>query len=521
MLIAAIKPGHDGSVALVEDNRLVYSLEAEKDSVPRYSELGSIRLLELMEVIDLVPDVLAVGGWLKGTGRKETAAGYRGVDAVASGEVKLYGQKMRYFSSSHERSHIMLAMGMAPREPAELTAVLVWEGDLGAFYLLDSSWRVVEKIDVLEQPGDRYAFLFDLADAAFAEPRYPRLSSSGKLMALSAYARASEATPAVVECVDRIMTPTTRRISTRTKYEFAGTPLFNAGVEAEVTKVAAALLSERIFQAFATAALERIPPGLPLRISGGCGLNCEWNRRWRDLGHFSSVFVPPCTNDSGSAIGTAADAALALTGDGTIDWDVYAGLDFEVDVAPPPDSWRKEPLDHDRTARRILAGDITAWVQGRWEIGPRALGNRSLLAAPFDPAIRDRLNRIKEREAYRPIAPCCRVEDMPELFDETFEDPHMLYFRNVTRPVIPAVTHVDGTARVQTVSRGDNAPLHRLLCSVADRTGFGILCNTSLNWPGLGFINRMSDLVKYCERRGVTQIVVGTDCYLWQGGGER
>jgi hydroxymethyl cephem carbamoyltransferase len=518
MLIAAIKPGHDGSVALVEDHRLIYSLEAEKDSLPRYSELGATRLLELMEIIDRPPDVLAVGGWLKGTGRAEIGAGYRGTDAVSTRDIELYGHKMQYFSSSHERSHIMMAMGMAPpEEVAPLTAVLVWEGDLGAFYLLDSSWQVVQKINVMDQPGDRYAFLFDLADPTFVEPRYPRLGSSGKLMALSAYADAADAGPEVIASVDRILTPRSRRISTATKYDFADSPLFNAGVEDELTKTAAALLGDRIFEIFAAAARESIPPGLPLRISGGCGLNCEWNRRWRDLGHFSSVFVPPCTNDSGSAIGTAIDAAMFFTGKGSIDWSVYAGFDFSADNVPDAESWIRMPLDYPQVAQRILAGQVTAWVQGPWEIGPRALGNRSLLASPFNAASRDRLNEIKEREGYRPIAPCCRVEDLHKLFDQTFADPYMLYFRTVVSPTIPAVTHVDGTARVQTVSHDDNVRLHRLLSSVADISGAGILCNTSLNWPGLGFINRLSDLVRYCERRGVTQIVVGDDCYLWNG----
>jgi len=517
VLIAAVKPGHDGSIALLDDHRLIHAVEQEKDSLPRYSELTGLRLLELMEIADRPPDVLAVGGWLKGAGRKEIGAGYLGVDAVTSGVTKLFGHEMRYFSSSHERSHIMMAMGMAPDPTPRQTAVLVWEGHLGAFCLVDDGWRVTEKIDVLAQPGDRYAFLFDLADPTFAEPRYPRLGSSGKLMALAAYGNAADATPEIVECVDRIMTPATRRISTATKWDFTDSPLFNAGVEAEITKTAAALLSDRLFAVFADAARRHLPEGVPLRISGGCGLNCEWNRRWRDLGQFSSVFVPPCTNDSGSAVGTAIDAARFFTGSGTIDWNVYAGLEFDSDVVPPAETWRKVPFDLAETARTILAGQVTAWVQGAWEMGPRALGNRSLLASPFDAGSHDLLNRIKEREGYRPIAPSCRIEDLHKVFDATFDDPYMLYFRRVISPSIPAVTHVDQTARVQTVRRAENPRYHELLSCVAELRGVGILCNTSLNWKGQGFLNRMSDLLKYCERRGVDQIVVGTERYLRQG----
>ncbi|HEY3611841.1 MAG TPA: carbamoyltransferase C-terminal domain-containing protein [Pseudonocardiaceae bacterium] len=513
MLIAAVKPGHDGSIALLADHRLVHNIEQEKDSLPRYGELTGLRLLELMAIADRPPDVLAVGGWLKGAGRAEIGAGYLGVDAVTSGVTKLFGHEMRYFSSSHERSHIMMAMGMAPGPTPPRTAVLVWEGHLGAFYVVDADWRVVEKINVMEQPGDRYALLFDIADPSFAEPRYPRLGSSGKLMALAAYGDAGDASAAVVQSVARILTPSGRRISTATKWEFVDSPLFNAGVEAQVTKDAAALLSRRLFDAFADAARRSLPPGLPLRVSGGCGLNCEWNRRWRDLGHFCSVFVPPCTNDSGSAIGTAVDAAHFFTGNGTIDWNVYTGLDFDLDVVPAG-AWRKAPYDLTEIAGAILAGRVTAWVQGAWELGPRALGNRSLLATPFDRSSHDVLNRIKQREGYRPIAPSCRSEDLHLVFDETFDDPYMLYFRRVTSPLIPAVTHVDGTARVQTVRQAENPRFHELLTRVAAVRGVGILCNTSLNWPGHGFINRMSDLLKYCEKRGVDQIVVGTERYV-------
>jgi hydroxymethyl cephem carbamoyltransferase len=148
-------------------------------------------------------------------------------------------------------------------------------------------------------------------------------------------------------------------------------------------------------------------------------------------------------------------------------------------------------------------------VQGRWEIGPRALGNRSILAEPFHARTRDRLNEIKQRESYRPIAPCCRVEDLGKVFCEDFEDPYMLYFRRVRGSHFAAITHVDGTARAQTVSEQSNLRLYQLLCAFAARTGYGVLCNTSLNFKGFGFINRMSDLVKYCDARGIDDMVVG------------
>jgi hydroxymethyl cephem carbamoyltransferase len=289
--------------------------------------------------------------------------------------------------------------------------------------------------------------------------------------------------------------------------------VYNAGVEAQVTKDAAALLTDRMFETFANAAHEHIPEGLPLYIAGGCGLNCDWNARWRDLGHFSSVFVPPCPNDSGSAIGTAIDAVATLTGEAHIEWSVYSGLEFEHDATPDAARWERVPLDERGVAEALDAGRVFAWVQGRWEIGPRALGNRSLLADAADARMKDRLNEIKQRESYRPIAPCCRLEDVPKAFADDFEDPYMLYFNRVRGSDLGAITHVDGTARVQTVSPATNEPLHRLLTAFAERRGLGVLCNTSLNFKGFGFINRMSDLIRYCEDHGVDDIVVGDAWY--------
>ncbi|MGH3713989.1 MAG: carbamoyltransferase C-terminal domain-containing protein [Micromonosporaceae bacterium] len=510
MLVVAFKPGHDGGMAAIRDGHLVWSLESEKDSFARHSFLTPNTVLELAERLDEIPDVVAVGGWQeKGISiRGSVGAGYRGVDNVVSRDSKFFGKSVRYFSSSHERSHILGAIGMAPPGNHELQVVLVWEGISGTFFVVDQRYRVVRTIDVMDQPGAKYAALFAICDPSFPDVGgMPRLSDAGKLMALSAYGDHRDADPATVAAVDRVL-----RIENAypvPKADFRDTPLFNCGVDSGIGVTAAALVTERIFRAFADVAIRELPAGLPLRISGGCGLNCDWNAQWASLGHFAEVFVPPCPNDSGSAIGTAIDALASLTGRPHIDWDVYSGLEFVRDATPDPTRWLERPLEYGAVAKGLASGRVVAWVQGRWEIGPRALGNRSLLAEPFSPASKDRLNAIKQREDYRPIAPCARVEDLGHVFDQVFEDPYMLYFRRVRDTRLKAVTHVDGTARAQTVSARTNLALHQLLGEVARETGVGVLCNTSLNFNGHGFINRTSDLTAYCESRGVNDMVIG------------
>ncbi|WP_406451591.1 3-hydroxymethylcephem carbamoyltransferase [Streptomyces sp. NBC_00876] len=511
MLVFALKPGHDGTVAVIRDRRLLYSLESEKDSFGRYAAVNVNTILDIAEHVDQLPDVVALGGWREqGAMRhRSIGAGYDGLDALTQRQMRFFGKEVRLFSSSHERSHLMMAVGMAPRGEHPLQTVLVWEGDTGAFYLVDQHFKVVKHIPVLTEPGGRFSFLFALADPSFPdEGALPRLNDAGKLMALAAYANPEDADADISAAVDRLLK--TDSVYPAPKRDFRDCALYNAGVESQVTKTAAALLTQRIFTLFADAALEHLPAGTPLRISGGCGLNCDWNAEWANLGHFSSVFVPPCTNDSGSAIGTAIDALTTMTGDPYIDWNVYSGLDFVHDTRPDPALWQRTSLDHRALAQALGQGRVVAWVQGRWEIGPRALGNRSLLAEPFRQDTKDLLNTIKQRETYRPIAPCCRIEDIDTVFDGAFEDPYMLYFRKVRRSsTVQAVTHVDGSARVQTVSRDSNQELHVLLSAFAAEHGVGVLCNTSLNFNGHGFINRMSDLVRYCEARGIHDMVVG------------
>jgi hydroxymethyl cephem carbamoyltransferase len=229
--------------------------------------------------------------------------------------------------------------------------------------------------------------------------------------------------------------------------------------------------------------------------------------------YISREVVPPCTNDSGSAIGTAIDALFHHGEVRPLRWSVYSGLEFVKDLEPDPRRWRRRLWDDGAMATALASGRVFAFVQGRWELGPRALGNRSLLAEPYSAVTRDRLNHIKQREHYRPIAPVCREDDLAEAFVEDFPDPYMLYFRRVRSARLEAVTHVDGSTRAQSVTGATHHRLYSLLEAFAAETGLGVLCNTSLNLPRQGFINRMSDLVNYCDDRGVGDMIVGDVWY--------
>jgi len=177
------------------------------------------------------------------------------------------------------------------------------------------------------------------------------------------------------------------------------------------------------------------------------------------------VFVPPVANDSGSAIGTAIDAQFYFTGNPKIDWNVYSGLSFIT-----ADSFDSAPYDVYETNYEsiadMLANDlIIGWVNGKYEIGPRALGNRSI-SLPRSTKVQSALNEIKQREQFRPIAPVCLEEEAARWFGCNHASPFMLYTHHVTNGALAAVTHVNGTARTQTVSSLKQSKFVRATCRI-------------------------------------------------------
>ena len=205
MLLVGFKPGHDGSVTAVKDRRLLYSLR-RKGFVPATLAPDSPNLLDMAELLGELPDVVALGGWDKqysGLGTPHIAAGYSGTTVREQRTSSFFGKPVTFFSSSHERSHLLMSVGMAPRDDARERAILIWEGAIGAFHLLDERFEVKDKVHVMELPGFRYSFLYGLADPTFpGAPQWPRDEDTGKLMALAAFAEAGDANEAIASTVD-------------------------------------------------------------------------------------------------------------------------------------------------------------------------------------------------------------------------------------------------------------------------------------------------------------------------------
>lgn len=520
MIVLAYNPGHDGAFAYLEDGQLVASIEAEKNSRYRYSPLSVPDVFTILSELEEIPDVLCRGGWWPGDTHKSERvglAGYHGVDKsnIIVAQRRLLGKTVECFSSSHERSHIFCAFGMSNLPKGTPCYALLWEGVIGSFYEIDSELNITKLADVMPEPGHRYALLYGLADPTFDKSvaEFSRLSDAGKLMALASFSKRNKPSDEEERIIAFLMQdclhlkPKECEILRDCKH-------YNVGVDDQEFRNFAGIFSDRIFDRFYQFAKTNMRTRMPLLITGGCGLNCDWNTRWREANLFSEIFVPPVANDSGSAIGTAIDAQFYFTGNPKINWSVYSGLEFVAKDAFDASLYDEYTTNYAMIADMLANNLIIGWINGKSEIGPRALGNRSILASPFQDSTRVRLNEIKQREQFRPIAPVCLEEDAARWFGCDRPSPFMLYTQRTSTDALAAVTHVNGTARIQTVSAVTNSRLHELLKAFKTRTGYGVLCNTSLNFKGSGFINNIADLSSYTIEQGLDGFVIEGKSYI-------
>jgi carbamoyltransferase len=237
-----------------------------------------------------------------------------------------------------------------------------------------------------------------------------------------------------------------------------------------------------------------------LALAGGCALNCVANGRIREATHFEEVYIPPAAGDNGTALGAAFHVWNNVLGKSRsfVMEHAYWGPEHQTpDLAAllerhGDSRWRFDLVQFDddealcrKTAELISDGNVVGWYQGRMEWGARALGNRSILADPRRPDVREVINsRIKFREKFRPFAPSITEAAVEEYFVNAANDPFMQQVypvRPEKRAIVPAITHADGTSRIQTVSKRKNPRYFRLLTEFEKITGVPVLLNTSFN----------------------------------------
>jgi carbamoyltransferase len=258
--------------------------------------------------------------------------------------------------------------------------------------------------------------------------------------------------------------------------------------------------------------------GTRLTLAGGVALNCVANTRLFEGSGYDDVWVQPAAGDAGTALGAALHLA-AQRGDQVLPMrgaDLGRGwTDVEIESTLTTAGLRFErPEDVAETVAEVLAADgVVGWFQGRSEYGPRALGRRSLLAHPGHAHNVERLNDVKGREEFRPVAPMVRLERAAAILERgPLPSPYMLFVHDVLpewRDRIPAVVHVDGTARAQTVDGATEPLLDRLLAAFERRTGLPVVVNTSFNTAGRPMVDTPRDALEVFGSAPLSLLAIG------------
>ena len=560
MIICGIKASHDGAVAVIEDGRLRFSVEMEKiANGARHSPLGDLRRIsEILAREGLsagAVDQFVVDGWYT-SGRDGSRAvtldnGGLPVELAVAPYLESPGdegplQRHRfesrafgYVSFTHVANHLLGGYCASPFAAAgEDALVLVWDGGtVPRLYRVRAATREVTLVSaLLPVTGNSFAdfcsqfgpYVADTSGLTADEVIRHHLSIAGKAMAYSGLGRAEPEVFALFDEVTAALShagrtePNPVLLSEEMTGAVAGADFDRArnlgaklaanrdqlvpGLsDADLIASYQEYLGQRLLDRLTTVVERGFPGQRPnLVLSGGCALNIKWNTLIRASGLFRAVFAPPFPNDAGAAIGTAACESFHR-GNLALDWDVYSGP--ALVAGPVPDGWRAQPCDERQLARLLhTEGEPVVVLSGRAELGPRALGNRSILAPATDPGMKARLNAAKNRADYRPVAPVCLAARAPEVFTPGTPDPYML-FEHRLRPGwaerVPAVVHLDGTARLQTIDGHAHSATARILAAYEQLSGVPVLCNTSANFEGSGFFPDVASAARWGGTRHI------------------
>lgn len=266
------------------------------------------------------------------------------------------------------------------------------------------------------------------------------------------------------------------------------------------------IVFERLFYEEVKPFLEKYP-NLPLVLTGGCALNIINNTK---LAAEREVFVPPNPSDTGIAVGCLMnhlrpENPIDITYSGSPVWD-------QMEIGRYIREREGRGIGADEVADIILDGGVIGIVRGGGEHGPRALGNRSLLCDATNPEMKDFMNsKVKNREPFRPFSPIVRLQDVNEYFEWDSECKYMTFsppVREEYKELLSSITHVDGTARIQTITEEQNEFIYSILTRMKEKTGHGVLLNTSFNVAGKPILNTYREAFEVLDTRPITGLVL-------------
>lgn len=542
MITCGIKLTHDGAIALVEDNRLIFSIEMEKvHNSARYTEIGDTDTIRaILEENGYRPrdiDHFVLDGWggydplalaaqprlVIGEKINKLAVDNAGdpllidiaqyqerdpkndvLQTWACSGLEIGKENFSYSTCLHVAGHVMSAYCTSPfAARGESAYVLVWDGGMyPRLYFFDAvQLRVTNLGPLFLLIGNIYTIFSQhfgpfKVTGSFAKDE---LSVAGKVMAYVALGREQKAlfpifTEIYIRCYDQPM-GFANRFATEFKKAVAGMGYSDEDILLSFHIYLEKLLVEKLIKK-----IERNQKkSANICLAGGCALNIKWNSAIRNAGFFKQVYVPPFPNDSGSAIGAACTGIFATNKHYALDWDVYSGPQLIQDK--PAAGWIEKTCSVRDLARLIHeSGEPVLVLHGRAELGPRALGNRSIIGAASSDSMKDILNKVKDREDYRPVSPICIVEKAREIFIPGTPDPYMVFDHMVKKEWlrrIPAACHIDGSARLQTIDHSANEVVYDLLTEYEGLSGIPVLCNTSANFKGKGFFPDISSAAEW------------------------
>lgn len=255
-------------------------------------------------------------------------------------------------------------------------------------------------------------------------------------------------------------------------------------------------------------------------LAGGVALNCTMNGKLANEPYCDSIFIQPLANDAGVALGAALEAYVRKSGKNPNKrmLNPYWGPEYSNEQIEKILKYGRIPYEYHEnieavTAKEVVSGKVVGWFQGRMEGGPRALGNRSILANPTIPGMNDRVNLlVKNREKWRPFAPAICAEEVLKYFTKPEDTPYMIltsYVLEEKRSLLPAITHIDGSARVQTVTQEANPRFYRLLRAMEKENGIPMVLNTSFNDKGEPIVCSPKDALHCFYTTGLDALAIG------------
>lgn len=401
-----------------------------------------------------------------------------------------------FFSSGFKSSNILVVDGRGEDESTSL-----YLGD-------DMTITKLYNYDVKNSLGHLYTYVTSLCGL------YSHIGQEGKTMGLASYGTGK------ISIIDSVLKFNSNSYFVDREAMRALKDIADKGIFSENSKELAYAVQKALERAFVFLAddLHKRTGNPNFCFAGGVTLNCNANGKVSELDFVKKLYIQPGANDAGAAVGAAMILHIGDVGTRpVVKEQVYLGPSFkpqdvETYLVQESIAFTKVNNPELEAAKLINNGKIIGWCQGAMEFGPRALGNRSILAAPTSASIRDKVNVIKQRESWRPLAPSVLAEQSSTWFTSDTESPFMLLTMTVRpefRARVPAITHVDGTARVQTVTESFNKPYYSLIKEYFKLSGVPMVLNTSLNTKGKPIVSSIKDCIECLYESGLDAIFIG------------